>query len=90
VVEDGRQLIEAAARLRPDVIVAGITMPHLNGVDALTRLRADGNQVPVVFLTMHREATFVEFHNYQMMETLDLHTNAELIHFAIKNGLVEL
>jgi hypothetical protein len=25
-----------------------------------------------------------------MMETLDLHTNAELIHFAIKNGLVEL
>ena len=32
VVEDGRQLIEAAARLRPDVIVADITMPHLNGM----------------------------------------------------------
>jgi len=32
----------------------------------------------------------VEFHKYQMMETLGLHTNAELIHFAIKHGLVEL
>ena len=34
-------------------------------------------------------ARTVEFHKYQMMETLDLHTNAELIHFAIKQGLVE-
>ncbi|MCX6362700.1 MAG: response regulator transcription factor, partial [Actinobacteria bacterium] len=58
VVEDGRQLIEAAGRLRPDVIVADITMPHLNGIDALVQLRHGGNQVPVVFLTMHRDATF--------------------------------
>jgi len=157
-------------------------MPHLNGIDALIRLRQLGDQTPVVFLTMHRDATFarraleagasgfvlkhsasaelvtairaaleggtyltpqlagevleamkegpeqaddpiasltprqrevlqllaegrsakeiasdleisartVEFHKYQMMETLDLHTNAELIHFAIKHGLVEL
>jgi len=181
VVEDGRQLIEAAGRLRPDVIVADITMPHLNGIDALVQLRQGGDRVPVVFLTMHRDATFarraleagasgfvlkhsasveliaalhaalegktyltpqlagevleamkqgperaadpisaltprqrevlqllaegssakqiatslsisvrtVEFHKYQIMETLGLHTNAELIHFAIKNGLVE-
>jgi DNA-binding NarL/FixJ family response regulator len=181
VVEDGRALVEAAGRLRPDVIVADITMPNLNGIDALVRLRQSGDRVPVVFLTMHRDVTFarraleagasgfvlkhsasvelisalhaalegktyltpqlagevleamqqgperaadpigsltprqrevlqllaegrsakqiatslaisvrtVEFHKYQMMETLGLHTNAELIHFAIKNGLVE-
>jgi DNA-binding NarL/FixJ family response regulator len=181
VVEDGRQLIEAAGRLRPDVIVADIGMPHLNGIDALIRLREEGDQVPVVFLTMHKDATFarraieagasgfvlkhsasvelvtalraaldgktyltpqlagevleamkqgpsqgsdpaaaltlrqrevlqllaegrsakeiatslcistrtVEYHKYQMMESLDLHTNAELVRFAIKNGLVE-
>jgi len=58
VVEDGRQLIEAAGRLHPDVIVADITMPHLNGIDALVQLRQGGNRVPVVFLTMHRDATF--------------------------------
>ena len=182
VVEDGRALVEAAGKLKPDVIVADITMPHLNGIDALGVLRQSGNRVPVVFLTMHRDVTFsrraleagaagfvlkhsasaelvaaihaalegktyltpqlagevlagmkqgsagasdpvvaltprqrevlqllaegrsakeigvslsisartVEFHKYQMMETLDLHTSAELVHFAIKHGIVEL
>jgi hypothetical protein len=32
----------------------------------------------------------VEFHKYQMMETPGVHTNAELTHFALKHGLVEL
>jgi DNA-binding NarL/FixJ family response regulator len=182
VVEDGRALVEAARRQRPDVIVADVTMPHLNGIDALIQLRQGGDRVPVVFLTMHRDVTFarraldagasgfvlkhsapaelvlairaalegrtyltpqlagevlqamkqgpekaadpvrsltprqlevlrflaegrsakeiasslsvsartVEFHKYQMMETLGLHTSAELIHFAIKHGLVDL
>jgi DNA-binding NarL/FixJ family response regulator len=182
VVEDGRALVKAAARLRPDVIVADVTMPHLNGIDALIQLRRGGDGVPVVFLTMHRDVSFarraleagasgfvlkhsasveliaalraaldgktyltpqlagevlaamkqgperaadpldsltprqrevlqlvaegrsakeiasslsistrtVEFHKYQMMETLGLHINAELIHFAIKHGVVEL
>ncbi len=58
VVADGRALVEAAKRLRPDVIVADIAMPHLNGIDALVRLRQDGDRVPVVFLTMHRDVTF--------------------------------
>ena len=58
VVEDGRELVEEAGKLRPDVIVADITMPHLNGIDALSRLRQGGDQVPVVFLTMHCDATF--------------------------------
>jgi DNA-binding NarL/FixJ family response regulator len=58
VVEDGRALIEAAATLRPDVIVADVTMPHLNGIEALAQLRHAGDRVPVVFLTMHRDVTF--------------------------------
>jgi DNA-binding NarL/FixJ family response regulator len=181
VVEDGRALVEAAGRLRPDAIVADVTMPQLNGIDALVQLRQQGDPVPVVFLTMHRDARFarraldagasgfvlkhsapaelvtairaalagqtyltpqlagevlesmkqglpqeggslgaltprqrevlqlaaegqsakqiaatlgisprtVEFHKYQAMEALGLHTNAELIHYAIKHGLVE-
>ncbi len=155
-------------------------MPHLNGIDALVQLRQRGDRVPVVFLTMHRDASFarraldagasgfvlkhsapaelvlairaalegktyltpqlagevleaikgpqqlggtlgaltprqrevlqlaaegqsakqialtlgisprtVEFHKYQMMEAVGLHTNADLIHFALKHGLVE-
>lgn len=58
VVEDGRALVEAARRLRPDVIVADITMPHLNGIDALVQLKQDEHPVPVVFLTMHPEVAY--------------------------------
>jgi DNA-binding NarL/FixJ family response regulator len=181
VVEDGAAMIEAARSLQPDVIVADVTMPRLNGIGALVRLRQEGMQVPVVFLTMHRDASFarraleagasgfvlkhsasvelvlairaalegktyltpqlagevleamsqgpgqgqdpvaaitprqlevlqllaegrsakeiasalsisprtVEFHKYQLMETLGLHSGAELIHFAIKHGLID-
>ncbi len=182
VVEDGHALIEAARKLRPDVIVADITMPHLNGIDALVRLKREAIEVPVVFLTMHAEVAYarraleggaagyvlkhsapaelinairaaldgktyvspsvagqvlrvinqrpetaidpvasltlrhreilqllaeglsakeigdklkisartVEFHKYQMMEKLDRHTNAELVHFALKHGIAEI
>ena len=58
VVGDGRALLEAALRLRPDVIVADITMPQLNGIDALVQLRQLGSKAPVVFLTMHRDVAF--------------------------------
>jgi DNA-binding NarL/FixJ family response regulator len=178
VVEDGRALLEAAKTLHPDVIVADITMPHLNGLDALATLRKENSRVKVVFLTMHQEVPYarraleggasgfvlkhsaptelvaairaalegktyltpalaggviedlqrghdagatpkltprqreilqllaegrsakeiaatlgissrtVEFHKYQMMESLHLHSSAELIHFAIKQGIV--
>lgn len=58
IVEDGRQLREAALQLEPDVIVADITMPLLNGLDAIDQLREQGSQAKVVFLTMHRDATY--------------------------------
>jgi DNA-binding NarL/FixJ family response regulator len=182
VVEDGRAMIEAARKLRPDVIVADITMPHLNGIDALVRLKRDDIQIPVVFLTMHAEVAYarraleggaagfvlkhsapaelitavraalngktyvspavagevlrvinqkpekaddpvasltprqreilqlltegrsakeigdtlaisartVEFHKYQVMEKLNLHTNAELVHFSLKHGIADI
>jgi DNA-binding NarL/FixJ family response regulator len=179
-VQDGRALVAAAKNLRPDVIVADITMPHLNGIDAMAQLRKDNAQIKVVFLTMHHDPAYarraleagasgfvvkhsapaelvmaiqaalkgqtfitpalasevlrqaqhgsghaddpaqsltprqreivqllaegrsakeiaatlaisprtVEFHKYQIMETHGLHSTAELIHFAIKHGIV--
>lgn len=58
IVADGVAMLEAAQRLRPDVIVADITMPRLNGIEALTQLRAALPDVRVVFLTMHLDATY--------------------------------
>ena len=182
VVEDGRQMLEAAARLQPDLIVADISMPHLNGIDALVQLKRENPDVKVVFLTMHQKPAYarramdagacgfvlkhsaaaelltalravlqgktyltpslagdvlnamrhgteqpadpaalltprqreilqllvegqsakqiaatlsisartVEFHKYQMMESHGLHSSAELVHFAIKYGIVTI
>jgi len=58
VVEDGRALLESARRLRPDVIIADITMPQLNGLDALAQLKRDDAAVRVIFLTMHPEVAY--------------------------------
>ena len=182
IVEDGHALLAAAKKFRPDVIVADITMPQLNGIDALHLLKKHNPEVKVVFLTMHQDRAYarraleagaagfvvkhaasdelvmaihaalkgktfitpalagdvlddiqhsakekknakgsitprqreilqllaegrsakeiaqmlsisartVEFHKYQMMETHRLHSSAELVHFAIKHGIVTI
>jgi DNA-binding NarL/FixJ family response regulator len=58
VVEDGRALVAAAKKLKPDVIVADITMPHLNGIDAMAQLKKDNVHTKVVFLTMHQDPAY--------------------------------
>jgi len=58
VVEDGAALIEAHDRLRPDVIVADVTMPRLNGIQAMRRLRENGSEAKFVFLTMHPDVAY--------------------------------
>jgi DNA-binding NarL/FixJ family response regulator len=58
VVEDGRALIEAVQTLHPDVVVTDLTMPNLNGVDAIARLRAKHPGLRIVVLTMHRDLAY--------------------------------
>lgn len=58
VVEDGRAMVASAKALRPDVIVADITMPHLNGIEALQEIEKFDPDVRVVFLTMHRDVAY--------------------------------
>ena len=54
-VGDGRALIEAAERHRPDVIVADIGMPVMTGLEAWRRLSASGTRSRIIFLTMHAD-----------------------------------
>lgn len=58
-VEDGRALLVDAGRLRPDVIVADVSMPSLNGIEAARQLRASGSRAKILFLTMHGDSLFV-------------------------------
>lgn len=58
VAENGMSLVEMAVRERPDVVVADISMPLLNGIDAVRRMRESGLDTKVVFLTMHPDAAY--------------------------------
>jgi DNA-binding NarL/FixJ family response regulator len=59
LAEDGSAMVEAAKALKPDVIVADITMPHLNGMEAFEEIKKFDPNVRVVFLTMHRDLAYV-------------------------------
>ena len=48
---DGSSAIATARDFRPDAIVLDIMLPDIDGLQVLQRLRADGNDVPVLFLT---------------------------------------
>jgi len=54
-VSDGALLLETARKLRPDVIVTDLTMPGVNGLEVLRRLKAEGVPAKVIVLTMHAE-----------------------------------
>jgi DNA-binding NarL/FixJ family response regulator len=58
IVQDGRALLDAADKLQPDVIVADISMPLLNGIDAVRQIRKNGWNIKVVFLTMHPDVAY--------------------------------
>ena len=58
-VEDGQALVDAAALLNPDIIIADISMPILNGFDAVRQLRKKGVVAKIVFLTMHADKALI-------------------------------
>ena len=59
MVADGEALVEAAQRLKPDIIVSDISMPKLNGLDATRALQATVPQSKVIILSVHREPVYV-------------------------------
>jgi DNA-binding NarL/FixJ family response regulator len=60
VARDGLEMVDEAIRLSPDIIVADISMPELDGIQAAHRLREMGAKAPIVFLTIHESPEFVE------------------------------
>ena len=60
MVMDGRALLDAALRLKPDLIVLDITMPLLNGIDAAVQIKKSLPGVKLLFVTMHVNPTYLE------------------------------
>ena len=55
-VGDGQALVDAAKRLRPDVIITDVTMPKLSGLEAIAKLTAADIPSKIIVLTMHNDA----------------------------------
>jgi DNA-binding NarL/FixJ family response regulator len=56
---DGNETVELVARLKPDVLLMDISMPHVNGIQALQRLKELNLPTKTVILSMHSDEILV-------------------------------
>ena len=56
---NGREAVETAEALRPDVVVMDVAMPELNGIEATRRLTASTPHTRVIALSMHKDSVYV-------------------------------
>lgn len=59
-VGDGPALVDAAIALRPEIILADISMPGFGGIEAVRRLRSLGVTAKVIMLTMYADLDLME------------------------------
>ena len=59
LVEDGRALVNAAARLSPDAIIADISMPNLDGIEACALIRRRDPDARIILVTVYSEPILV-------------------------------
>lgn len=55
----GREAIEEARRLKPDIVVMDVSMPELNGIEGTRQICEEMKHVKVVALSMHRDSVYV-------------------------------
>jgi len=55
----GREAVELAERLKPEVVVMDVSMPELNGIEATRRLAASTPHTRVLALSMHKDSVYV-------------------------------
>jgi DNA-binding NarL/FixJ family response regulator len=60
IARDGAALVSEVQRLNPDVVVADISMPVMNGIDAVHKLKGLGSNAKFVFLTINNAEEFVK------------------------------
>jgi two-component system response regulator NreC len=56
---DGNEMVEQAENLLPDVVLADISMPNLNGIEATKLIHQRHPEMPVVMITIHTSSSYV-------------------------------
>jgi two-component system response regulator NreC len=56
---NGREAVELADSLKPDIVVMDVAMPELNGIEATRRLSTSSPHTRVVALSMHKDNVYV-------------------------------
>ncbi|MGA2147805.1 MAG: response regulator transcription factor [Bryobacteraceae bacterium] len=56
---NGREAVELAEKIKPDVVVMDVAMPELNGIEATRRLAASVPHTRVLALSMHKDSVYV-------------------------------
>lgn len=57
--ENGRELVELAGRIKPDIILTDVKMPVMNGLDAIEELAKNFPVMKFIVLTMHEEREYI-------------------------------
>lgn len=60
IAHSGIEMVQETLRLTPDVVVADISMPQLDGLAAARQLREMGSAASIIFLTIHEDPELVE------------------------------
>ncbi len=56
---NGREAVELAQKLKPDIVILDVAMPELNGIEATKRMNEANSRIRILVLSMHKEAVYV-------------------------------
>jgi DNA-binding NarL/FixJ family response regulator len=57
--DDGRQAVQLAQEVKPDIVVMDISMPNLNGMEATRQILRDNPDVKIIALSMHADSEYI-------------------------------
>jgi DNA-binding NarL/FixJ family response regulator len=57
---NGREAVDAAVHVRPDVVLLDVSMPVMGGFEAARHLRATLPEVPIIFISDHADTAYVD------------------------------
>lgn len=56
---DGREAVQLAARLKPDLVILDISMPVMNGIEAMQEILLQNSRCKVIILSMHATSEYI-------------------------------